>query len=104
MISLILCIATGQLALPASLIGWGLSALFAILVTVGAVVLFQLGTFIIGGQQSSILSALEPITSVVVGIVIFNEVLTFRTAIGVVLVIAATVLIAVTNLLQMKKQ
>lgn len=100
----IVCLVSGQLALPQTLVGWGLSTLFALGITCGAVVLFQLGTFIVGGQQSSILSALEPITSVVVGIVIFKEVLTFRTAIGVVLVIAATVLIAVTNLLQAKKQ
>ena len=102
-IAFIICIVTGQLALPQTLVGWGLSTLFALGITCGAVVLFQLGTFIVGGQQSSILSALEPITSVVVGIVVFKEVLTLRTALGVVLVIAATVLIAVTNLTKAKK-
>lgn len=99
----LVCLVTGQLALPQTLFGWGMSTLFALGITCGAVVLFQIGTFLIGGQQSSILSALEPITSVVVGIVVFKEVLTMRTALGVVLVIAATVLIAVTNLLKAKK-
>ena len=97
-ISLILCIATGQLALPASLIGWGLSALFAILVTVGAVVLFQQSAFMIGSERTSILSTLEPITSVIVGILIFHEQVSLRILIGSLMVIAASLLIAIVDL------
>ena len=100
----VVCLVSGQLALPQTLAGWGLSALFALGITCGAVVLFQLGTFIVGGQQSSILSALEPITSVIVGVVVFHEVLTLRTALGVVLVVSATVLIAVTGFQKAKKK
>ena len=97
-ISFILCIATGQFALPASLTGWGLCALFAILVTVCAVVLFQQSAFMIGSERTSILSTLEPITSVVVGIVIFQEQINARILVGSLLVIAASLLIAVADL------
>ena len=94
-IAFIICIVTGQLALPQTVTGWGLCLLFALAVTTGAVFLFQRGTFLIGGEKTSILSTLEPITSVVVGIVVFQEKATFKSVLGAVLVISASVLIAV---------
>lgn len=94
-IAFIICIVTGQLALPQTVTGWGLCLLFALAVTTGAVFLFQRGTFLIGGEKTSILSTLEPITSVVVGIVVFHEKATFKSVLGAVLVISASVLIAV---------
>lgn len=100
---LLVCLLTGQLALPQSLLGWGLCFLFAIGITCGAVVLFQLGTFIIGGQQSSILSALEPITGVVIGAVVFHETLGIRSVFGSVLVVASTILIGVYNFKKAKE-
>lgn len=102
-VMLLVCLVSGQLSLPTSLVGWGLSTLFALGITCGAVVLFQLGTFLIGGQQSAILSALEPITSVVVDVVIFKELLGLQTGIGVALVISATVLLGVYNFMKAKK-
>lgn len=102
-ISFALCIATGQLSLPATLTGWGLCVLFALLVTVGAVVLFQQSAFMIGGERTSILSTLEPITSVVVGIAVFHEQVTGRILAGSLLVIAASLLIAVVDLKKSKK-
>lgn len=92
---LLFCGVSGQLALPRSLTGWGLCLLFAITVTAVAVVLFQLGTFLIGSQRASILSTLEPITSVVIGTLVFREPVSIRNVIGSLLVIAASILIAV---------
>lgn len=100
----VLCLVTGQLALPQSLAGWGLSALFAVGITCCAVVLFQLGTLLIGGPQTSILSTLEPITSVVVGVVIFKEAMHLRTFFGVLLVVFASVLIALSNFRPAKRR
>ena len=97
----VVCFATGQLALPQSLTGWGLCTLFALGVTCGAVVLFQQGTFLIGPEKASILSTFEPITSVVVGVAFMEEVIGFRDYLGIVLVLAASVLIAV---MDMKKK
>ena len=64
----VICVGSGQLSLPRSLLGWGLCLLFATSVTTGAVVLFQEGSLLIGGEKASVLSALEPITGVVIGI------------------------------------
>ncbi|MBQ7768860.1 MAG: EamA family transporter [Oscillospiraceae bacterium] len=96
----IVCVATDNLVLPQSLAGWGWCLLFALGVTAGAVVLFQQGTFCIGPERASILSTFEPITSVVVGVVFMEEVIGLRDYVGIALVLAASVLIA---LFDMKK-
>lgn len=91
----LVCLATGQLALPQSLAGWVWCTLFALGVTCGAVVLFQQGTFCIGPEKASILSTFEPITSVVVGVAFMGERIGFRDYVGILLVLAASVLIAI---------
>ena len=91
----ITCLVSGQLALPQSITGWGLCTLFALGVTCGAVMLFQQGTFLIGPEKASILSTFEPITSVVVGVAFMGEIIGFRDYVGIALVLAASVLIAI---------
>jgi len=92
-ITLAVCLVTKGLSLPTTMLGWGLCVLFSLLVTTGAVVLFQQSTFIIGGEKASILSTLEPITSVIIGGIIFNEQLGFRVLLGTTLVVSASILI-----------
>ena len=90
------CLLSGNLVFPVSFGGWAMAVFFGLIVNVGAMVLFQKGTFLIGGQRSSILSTMEPLTSVV--LVIFSAGIaniTIGTWIGSVLVVASTVLIAV---------
>ena len=99
-IMFLVCICSGQLALPRTLLGWGLCLLFATSVTTGAVVLFQQGSLLIGGQKASILSALEPITGVLIGIIFLHESSTPTILIGSGLVIASSILIAVSDLRQ----
>lgn len=91
----IACLVTKNLALPTSLAGWIYCVLFAIIINIGAVVLFQQGTMIIGGSRSSILSTLEPITSILAGLVFFQEKITVWSGIGMVLVVLSSLLIAV---------
>ncbi len=88
------CIMTKQLVLPHTVSGWLLTILFAVSLNVGAVVLFQRGTFLIGGSRASILSTFEPITSILAGAIIFKENLSLFTVIGTILVITASILIA----------
>lgn len=86
---------SGSFAFPTTLTGWLLCIVFALMINVGAVVLFQSGTFIIGGQKASILSTFEPITSLIVCFFAFSETPTWLSLVGALLVIAAAVLIAV---------
>ena len=89
----IICAVTGMLTFPVTLTGWMYSLILALCVNLGAVSMFQMGTRIIGGQKAAILSTMEPTTSVFVGILVFHEVITLRTAIGSALVIVASILI-----------
>ena len=100
-ILLVICLVTGSLTLPTTLAGWGLCVLFSLAVTTGAVVLFQHSTFLIGGERTSILSTLEPITGVILGVVVFGEPFGLRVLVGTVLVVAASML---TALWDMKKK
>ena len=92
------CAATGMLAFPVTLSGWICSLILAVVVNVGAVSMFQWGTRIIGGQKAAILSTMEPTTSVFVGILVFHEVVTARTALGTVLVLLASILIVLSDM------
>ncbi len=92
---LLLCLLTGQLRLPATPGIWAVSFLFSLALSVGAVVLFQRGTFLIGGQRAAILSTCEPITSLLVGFLVFQEEFSLRLLAGAVLVISAAVMIAI---------
>ena len=91
----VVCVASGQLTFPVSLQGWGLSLVFALAVNVGALVLFQNGARIIGGEKAAILSTFEPITSVVAGTLFLGEVIGISTGIGTVMVLAASIMITV---------
>lgn len=89
------CLVSGEMTFPTTINGWLLSLLLALVINVGAVVLFQQGAFLIGGERSSILSTVEPITSVVIGALFLEETVGGRTILGSVLVILASILIAV---------
>ena len=102
--TLIACMVSGNLNLPGSLLGWLMCLIFALLVTTGAVMLFQQATFLIGGERASILSTLEPTTSVIVGILVFHEAVSGRTVIDSVLVILASLLIAVFDMKSQSKK
>jgi len=100
---LILCLLTGQLSLPSTLPVWGISFLFSFAVGVGAIVLFQRGTFLIGGQRAAILGTFEPITSLIVGVTVFHEQLYLRSLLGSVLVLTSTVMIALLDIRKLKQ-
>ena len=94
-IMLAVCLVGGRLTLPATATGWLLCGLLALVISVGAVVMFQKGTFLIGGERASVLSTVEPLTGVVMGVLVFHEKITPGSVIGSVLVILACILITV---------
>ena len=100
---LLVCLVSGQLTFPVTLRGWLLCIAFSLSLCVGAVVLFQQGTFLIGGQRAAILSTVEPITSIFMGVIVFQETVTIRTALGSFLVVLASILIAVFDMKSSKK-
>lgn len=89
-----ICIPTRSLTLPGNLSCWVACFVFSLVLCISAVVLFRQGTLIIGGQRASILSTFEPITSIFIGILLFGEPFGWRTAVGSLSIICATILIA----------
>lgn len=97
-VMLVVCLALDMLTVPASLTGWLLCLLLAVAVNVCAVAMFQKGTFLIGGPQASVLSTLEPITGVLVGVMVFQETMSPLNGLGSALVILAGVIIVFADL------
>lgn len=98
-VMLAVCLALGALTFPGSLRGWLACLIFSLTLCIGAVYLFQQGAFLIGSQRAAILSTFEPITSLIIGVLVFREALTARSVLGAILIVAATVGISLSDLL-----
>lgn len=87
--------AIGQLRLDMPWRAWAAVAVLGVCVAAIAQVLFQTGVFLCGEVKASLLSTFEPLTSVVIGVLIFHEAVTARVGVGIVLVLLAAVLLVV---------
>lgn len=76
---------------------WAGLVLFALLITIGAVSLFQKGLSIIGAQNTSILSTTEPITSVIIGIFLFGEPSNLKVILGILSIVLSVVLLSIND-------
>jgi drug/metabolite transporter (DMT)-like permease len=94
---MLVCVIGNKLIVPTTARGWILGVLLALLINVGAVVMFQKGTHYIGGERASVLSTVEPLTGVFVGVLAFDEKLTAFSVVGVILVLASCVMIALND-------
>lgn len=72
---------------------WMVMFVFAIAITIVAALLVQYAIKCIEPHTVSILSTLEPITSIIVGIIFLNEILTARTGLGMMLILAAVLIV-----------
>lgn len=90
-------VATGQLRVALTPTGWAVALLFAISVSFIAVLGFQIGVKYTGGQSAAILSTFEPITSVIIGVLIYGEKFSPKSVAGCILILLATVLVAKTK-------
>lgn len=105
MVSIVMAVlgfATQQFVIPTTATCWIVCAAYALFASVGGIVLFQKGTSLIGGQCAAVLSAFEPITSILVGIAAFHEPFTWHTAFGSGCVIIATVVLALSDIRKQK--
>jgi drug/metabolite transporter (DMT)-like permease len=84
---------TGSLDFTMSPLGWGVSVLLSILVAFLGVSFFQIGVALIGPQKTSILSTFEPVTSIIIGALLFNELISGRTIAGFISILASVVII-----------
>lgn len=86
---------TGSFTYHLTPTAWLLALLFSFGLAVIAVVCFQVGTGIIGPQRASILSTFEPITSIIIGFLVFHEALTLKILVGCILVILSVLFLTI---------
>lgn len=90
-----LLLITGSIRFSMSGSGWLFTVLFALDGGILATLLFQIGIQKIGSQKASVLAALEPVVSVVLGVLFLNEAITVRGIVGVALVLVSTIILVV---------
>lgn len=83
--------------LPPMPVSWFYVAWLALVPAIFALVLMVYAAKNVGSTTTAILGALEPLTAVVIGVAVFSEDFTARLALGIVLILAAVVLISVAS-------
>ena len=97
MIMLAIGLISGNLNFHMTPFSWGVMALTANLTAFVGALLYQIGVKYIGAESTAMLSTFEPITSVIVGILVYGEPMTLRIFIGCAAIIASTLIIARTE-------
>lgn len=93
--SLILSLVFGQFTLRFTAKAYILSILFSWIQGVLASVLYRYGISMINSRKASIVSTLEPVTSILVGIIIFKEAATVKGLLGCAMILASSVLLVI---------
>lgn len=83
-----------NMSLPHSATAWFFVGWLAVVPAIMALVLMVYAAKYIGSTATAILGALEPLTAVLIGIFCFGEAFSLQLALGIVLILAAVVLIA----------
>ncbi len=96
-IMLAIGVVSGNLNFHMTPLSWGVMALTANLTAFVGALLYQIGVKYIGAESTAMLSTFEPITSVIVGILVYGEPMTLRIFIGCAAIIASTLIIAKTE-------
>lgn len=77
----------------ASSFGWAF--MLGLVPTVLSLVLMAKAVKIVGSTPTAIMGGLEPLTAVVIGVVVFDEALTLRLSLGILLVLASVTVLAI---------
>ena len=82
-----------HLMLPPSPRAWFFACWLGLVPTVLSLVLMTVAVHEVGATPTAIMGALEPLTAVAIGVMVFGESLTLRLAVGIVLILSAVLLI-----------
>lgn len=94
LIMFVFSIATGQFTMDMTPMAWIFTTILSLVISLGAVSLLSVGIKLIGAQSASILSTLEPITSVIIGVLVFGEELGIRGLLACLLIMLSVVVVA----------
>ena len=90
---LVMALLTAQFTLRLTPLAWGTAVFFATATSLIGVLGYQIGVKCIGPQNAAILSTFEPITSVIVGVLVYREAFSARTLLGCLCVLSAVVIV-----------
>lgn len=82
-----------KISLPGTPIGWTLMLLLGLL-TAAASLLYQQATKLAGAQETAMLSTFEPLTSVIVGYLVYSEQLTIKNIAGIICILLSVILLS----------
>lgn len=91
---LVMALLTAQFTMRLTPLAWGTAVFFATATSLIGVLGYQIGVKCIGPQNAAILSTFEPITSVIVGVLVYREAFSARTLLGCLCVLSAVVIVA----------
>ena len=82
-----------HLMLPPSPRAWFFACWLGLVPTVLSLVFMTIAVHEVGATPTAIMGALEPLTAVAIGVMVFDESLTFRLVVGIVLILSSVLLI-----------
>jgi len=82
-----------NLQLLTSATSWGWAFMLAFVPTVLSLLLMVVSVRELGSTPTAIMGALEPVTAVIIGVMVFHEVFTLRLGTGILMILAAVILI-----------
>lgn len=90
-------IGLGNLTFALTPKAWLFAALTALLVSIGGSAVFQAGVRIVGDKDAAVYSLLEPLTSILFGLVLLGEAFTARKALSCILILTGLLLTALAD-------
>ncbi len=91
---LVTALLTDQFTMQLTPLAWGTAIFFASAASLIGVLGYQTGVRYIGPQSAAILSTFEPITSVIIGILVYQESFSIRTFLGCLCILSSVVIVA----------
>ena len=82
-----------HLQLPPSPRAWFFACWLGLVPTILSLVFMTRAVHEVGATPTAIMGALEPLTAVAIGVMVFDETLTFRLAVGILLILSAVMMI-----------
>lgn len=83
----------GQFAFPDTALAWSVTGIFCVVICFASL-LYQLGTKYAGAQSTALFSTFEPLTSVMIGALVYHESMNLRAAAGIFCILLGTCLLA----------
>ncbi len=91
---LVIQLIMGNFTLRLTPLAWGVAIFLAVTASFIGVLGYQIGVKCIGPENASILSTFEPITSVILGILVYHESFSLRTLFGCLCILSSVVIVA----------